>query len=135
MVAGLLPTVIDEMRTRYPRLTIHVTPLLTSPDVYELSASAPSISSLGEFSRTHEKDFDVEILFDDPQFIVAGARSRWVNRRKIALADLLDEPWVLPDPKPRSDRSSPRSFKPVGWTFRLPASPPGLARDRGKFRL
>lgn len=30
---------------------------------------------------------------------MAGARSRWVNRRKIALADLLDEPWVLPDPE------------------------------------
>jgi DNA-binding transcriptional LysR family regulator len=99
-VAGLLPTVIDQMRTRYPRFTIHVTQLLTSPAVYETLRQRTVDFILGRIlSRTHEKDLNVEILFDDPLFIVAGARSRWVNRRTITLADLLDEPWVLPDPE------------------------------------
>ena len=100
VVAGLLPTVIDEMRNRYPRFTVHVTPLLTSPDVYEALRQRAVDFIIGQIlSRTHEKDLDAEILFDDPRFIVAGAGSRWANRRKIALADLLDEPWLLPDPK------------------------------------
>ena len=99
-VAGLLLTVIDEMRDRYPRFTIHVTQLLTSPDVYEALRQRAVDFIIGQIlSRTHEKDLDVEILFDDPLFIVAGARSRWGNRRKIRLVDLLDEPWVLPDPE------------------------------------
>jgi DNA-binding transcriptional LysR family regulator len=99
-VAGLLPTVIAEMRDRYPRFTIHVTPLLTSPDVYETLRQRAVDFVIGQIlGRTHGKDLDVEILFNDPRFIVAGVGSRWVNRRKIALADLLDEPWLLPDPK------------------------------------
>jgi DNA-binding transcriptional LysR family regulator len=99
-VAGLLPTVIDDMRNRYPRFTIHVTQLLTSPDVYEILRQRAVDFIIGQMlSRTREKDLDVEILFDDRRFIVAGARSRWANRRKIALADLIDEPWLLPDPK------------------------------------
>ena len=27
---------------------------------------------------------------------MAGAQNKWVRRRKITLADLIDEPWVLP---------------------------------------
>jgi DNA-binding transcriptional LysR family regulator len=99
-VAALVPTVIDQMRNRYPRFTIHVTPLLTSPALYETLRQRAVDFIIGRIlSRTHEKDLNVEILFDDPLFIVAGARSRWVNRRKIRLVDLLDEPWVLPDPE------------------------------------
>jgi DNA-binding transcriptional LysR family regulator len=99
-VAGLLPSVIDKMRNRYPRFTIHVTQLFTSPDVYETLRRRAVDFIIGQLlSRPHEKDLDVEILFDDQRFIVAGARSRWANRRKIALADLVDEPWLLPDPK------------------------------------
>ena len=41
-------------------------------------------------------EVNIEILFDDPQFIVAGARSRWARRRNVTLADLASEPWILP---------------------------------------
>ena len=99
-VAGLLPTVIDRMRDRYPHFTIHVTQLLTSPAVYETLRHRSVDFIIGRIvNSVHEKDLVVETLFDEPLFIVAGARSRWANRRKITLADLLDEPWILPDPE------------------------------------
>jgi DNA-binding transcriptional LysR family regulator len=40
-------------------------------------------------------DVEVEILFDDQLVIVAGARNRWAHRRKIDLAELVEEPWIL----------------------------------------
>ena len=43
-----------------------------------------------------DDDLDIELLFDDPHFVVAGARSRWARRRKIALAKLVNEPWIFP---------------------------------------
>src|SRR5262249_31657547 len=38
-------------------------------------------------------------LFRDRLRVVAGAGSPWVSRRKISLADLVDEPWCLPPPE------------------------------------
>jgi DNA-binding transcriptional LysR family regulator len=45
-----------------------------------------------------DADLKTEILFNDLPVIAAGAQSRWVRRRKIALADLVEEPWILPPP-------------------------------------
>jgi hypothetical protein len=41
-------------------------------------------------------DLDTEILFDDTHCVAAGARSRWVRRRKVTLAELVNEPWIFP---------------------------------------
>jgi DNA-binding transcriptional LysR family regulator len=45
-----------------------------------------------------EDDLSMEFLFDDPVFVVAGLRNRWARRRKVDLAELVDEPWLLPPP-------------------------------------
>ena len=42
------------------------------------------------------KDLQAEILFDEPLFVVCGTQRAWADRRKIAMSDLIDEPWVLP---------------------------------------
>jgi DNA-binding transcriptional LysR family regulator len=36
-----------------------------------------------------------EPLFHQPLVVVAGPRNKWLRRRKITLADLADEPWIL----------------------------------------
>ena len=43
-------------------------------------------------------DMNVQILFDDDVVVAAGAQSQWGRRRKIDLADLVDEPWILTGP-------------------------------------
>ena len=45
-----------------------------------------------------EEGLSMEFLFDDPVFVVAGLRTRWARRKKIDLAELVDEPWLLPPP-------------------------------------
>jgi DNA-binding transcriptional LysR family regulator len=40
-------------------------------------------------------DLNVEVLFDEELVIVAGMQSPWARRRKIDLADLANEPWLL----------------------------------------
>jgi DNA-binding transcriptional LysR family regulator len=46
----------------------------------------------------NEPDLVVETLFDEPNLVVAGSESRWAKRRKLTLADLVAEPWVLAQP-------------------------------------
>jgi DNA-binding transcriptional LysR family regulator len=41
------------------------------------------------------EDLDAEVLFDDPFSVVVGRNSLWARRRRIALADLADAPWIL----------------------------------------
>jgi hypothetical protein len=43
-----------------------------------------------------EGDLDVEFLFDDPLVAVVGASSKWLRRRKVDAAELINEPWCLP---------------------------------------
>jgi DNA-binding transcriptional LysR family regulator len=40
-------------------------------------------------------EIDAEILFEDEMVIAAGLQSRWARRRKIDLAELVDEQWIL----------------------------------------
>ena len=42
------------------------------------------------------QEMDVEVLFDDRQVIMAGARSKWARRRRVALRDLMGERWFVP---------------------------------------
>jgi DNA-binding transcriptional LysR family regulator len=52
---------------------------------------------LGEIpNRPTEEDLDAEVLYEDQLFIVSGEQNPWVGRRKIELAELRDEPWLLP---------------------------------------
>jgi hypothetical protein len=43
-------------------------------------------------------DYNVEFLFDDRLVVAAGMGTRWARRRKIDLAELIDEPWTLTAP-------------------------------------
>ena len=44
------------------------------------------------------KEFDVEILCHDRICLAAGSASTWARRRKIDLAELVEEPWIVPSP-------------------------------------
>jgi len=35
-------------------------------------------------------------LFEEPFVAVAGSNSKWARRRKVELAELISEPWILP---------------------------------------
>src|SRR5262249_18785036 len=43
-----------------------------------------------------DERLDFELLFNDSYVVATGTQSPWVRRRKLTLADLVDEPWVLP---------------------------------------
>ncbi|WP_298364827.1 LysR family transcriptional regulator [uncultured Bradyrhizobium sp.] len=43
-----------------------------------------------------EDDLAVELLLQEPFVAVAGVNSPWARRRRVELADLMEESWVLP---------------------------------------
>jgi DNA-binding transcriptional LysR family regulator len=96
----LLP-VIRRYSELYPRVILHVdeVPSLTS------QSSALRDRRLDLFlTRTArplgvEEDLKVEPLFNDELVVAADMHSKWVRRRrKIGLAELVNEPWLLAPP-------------------------------------
>ncbi len=96
LAAGLLPAVIDRLSRRHPRIVVRMVQANAETlDFRELRERRVDLA-LARVSRSFaQDDLDVEILFDDPHRVVAGARSAWARRRRIALADLVNEPWIF----------------------------------------
>jgi DNA-binding transcriptional LysR family regulator len=43
-------------------------------------------------------ELNIEILFEDEMVVAAGMQTRWARRRKIDLAELVDERWIITGP-------------------------------------
>jgi DNA-binding transcriptional LysR family regulator len=103
IAAAILPPVIAQLFRRHPGV-VPIVGEIASPsvDFSELRARkvdllvARIVSPLVRGQTTD--DVNVEVLFDDDMVVAAGAHSRWARRRKVDLAELADEPWILADP-------------------------------------
>jgi len=61
-----------------------------------------------------EEDVNLDVLYDEPLVVVAGVKNPWVRRRKIGLADLLNEPWTWPPPGSSYDALVVEAFRANG---------------------
>src|SRR5262249_37629001 len=64
-----------------------------------------------------EEQMHVEVLYDEPHIVVAGARNPWARRRRIELADLVNEPWTLPSPDSLFGSVVVEAFRASGLDF------------------
>jgi DNA-binding transcriptional LysR family regulator len=98
LAASFTSAVIDRLSRRYPRLTFHLTTGFSEALVHDLRERNVDILIARRFGSIDDERLSFEFLFDDVCVVVAGAHSPWARRRKIALAELINEPWVLPPP-------------------------------------
>jgi len=97
--AGIVAAVIDQISRRFPGISFHViTADLNTLVDRELGKRNIDLALSGGASQISHPDIETEVLFLDRHVIVAGRRNKWTRRRKIALKDLIDEPWILPPP-------------------------------------
>ncbi len=115
MLWGLLPTVITRLTQQYPRLTFHV--IQSDPVTlrfHELPNRRIELAIGRIVGPIPGEDVEVEVLYDEGAHIVAGAQSKWVRRRKIDLAELVDELWTLPTPESYARSLLTDAFKARG---------------------
>jgi DNA-binding transcriptional LysR family regulator len=93
----LLPTAIDKLSRRYPQIVVRVfQPNTMTLEHRELQDRSVDLV-VTRVPRSFASDiFDMEALFDDPHFVVAGKGSRWAEASNIILAELENEPWTIP---------------------------------------
>ncbi len=109
-IASMLTPILDPFFRRHPRVVIHMDPS---------DSLAPQLPALRDrrcdlilrhlqtplLDNLPVDDLNIEILFHDFLVVVVGSRSPWARRRKVDLADLVDEPWILSEPH--------------GWNYRI----------------
>ena len=93
---GIVATTIERLSRHYPRIAFHVSigdAVAQHRELEERRVDVAICRTLREPTADH---LHAEKLFDDAYVVAAGTRNRWVQRRKVALRELLDEPWMLP---------------------------------------
>jgi DNA-binding transcriptional LysR family regulator len=93
---GFVSNVVDQLSRRYSRLTFQVVATDTTAAYRALTERQVDLLVVHVIEPIATQDMDVETLFHDPHVVVAGAQNAWTRRRRIALGELMNEPWVLP---------------------------------------
>jgi DNA-binding transcriptional LysR family regulator len=115
IASGLVSAVIDSLSQKYPRAEFHVVPGdAASLQSRELRQHNIELAIVPTNGLTIEHDVSVEVVLDDFHVIMAGTESKWVRRRKIKLADLLNETWILPPPNSTSGAYVAETFRHAG---------------------
>jgi DNA-binding transcriptional LysR family regulator len=96
--AAIVAPVIDRLSRQYPRMTFYVVAGVPGPLRQEVAARNVDFA-ISRFARPASEEYSEEILFHDALVVATGPNNPLTRRRrKIELADLLNEPWVLDSP-------------------------------------
>ena len=96
--ATVVPQMIERFSEKYPLAALHVDNVPTFSDALPVLRSRQYdlvFARLYQPLTSVADDLNVERLFDDPVVVVAGKNSPWARRRRVDLADLVDEPWIM----------------------------------------
>lgn len=129
VATSFIPTVITRLSRRFPRITVHLAAGEASMSQLALVERKVDLAILRLHASTLRQHVHSEILYHDRYAVVAGARSAWARRRRVGLADIVNEPWVLPPPESLVGSVFVEAFEANGLdypratvsTFTLPA--------------
>jgi DNA-binding transcriptional LysR family regulator len=100
--AAVLPRIIHQFLGQYPGVVLDVDHTALSKSASRLRERSLdlALTQTGRMLADDNffEDFNVEYLFDDQLVVAVGTQSRWARRRKIDLAELINERWILTAP-------------------------------------
>jgi len=96
----LVTAVVTTLISKHPRLIFHLRQANTiALDFQDLRDRKVDLMVGRVASPFREDDLNAETILQHSAVVVAGAQSPWVRRRRLKLADLVDEKWVLLPPE------------------------------------
>jgi DNA-binding transcriptional LysR family regulator len=95
LAASFTSAVVDQLSRAYPRMVFHLLTGFGARLSRELSERNVDLLIARRFPPIEDERLEFEFLFDETYVVVAGAQNPCARRRRIALADLVSEPWVL----------------------------------------
>jgi DNA-binding transcriptional LysR family regulator len=117
LAASFVAGVIDRLSRRYPRLVFHPTVADTEILRRDLAERNVDLVIGRRFGALAGEELTFESLYDNPYVVMAGVKSPWVRRKKVRLAELMEEPWVLPPPESAVGAFLGEAFRAKGLSF------------------
>jgi DNA-binding transcriptional LysR family regulator len=116
--AAILQPIIEQFTEQYPRVVLDVDTVNTMSFPQKLrERELDLVLARGGWPLEEPRlvsDFKVETLFNDELVIAVGRRSPWADRRKVDIAELRDERWVLTTSDTWNYRIVAKAFRQAG---------------------
>jgi DNA-binding transcriptional LysR family regulator len=116
LAGSFVSAVIQRLCRQYPRIVFHLVTAHANALPRELIERNVDLLVAARWGPVDER-FAFEALFEDRLVIAAGARNPWARRRRIALSELADEPWVMPPPRSIIASLALESFRAAGLDY------------------
>src|SRR5262249_28251423 len=117
LAAGFVSTVVDLVLRTHPRITCHLAIEEAETLLQALGERKLDFLITRKWTPIPDERLDFEVLFEDSFVVVAGAKSPWMRQRRIRLAELVDEPWVLPPPDTAFGSVTLDAFRSCGLRY------------------
>jgi DNA-binding transcriptional LysR family regulator len=98
IASGFAAAVIDRLSRQHPRIDFFMVAGEGPTMQRDLEERKLDLLIARIFVPIAEDRMHAEILYEEPHVVVAGARNPLTRRRRLRLADLMDEPWTMPPP-------------------------------------
>jgi DNA-binding transcriptional LysR family regulator len=95
---GFGAVLVEELSRRHPGIVFHYLAAESALTYRALEEREVDLVIARIFHPIAEEHMHAEVLYDEQDVVAAGAQNPWVRRRKVALADLMNEAWTLPPP-------------------------------------
>ena len=95
---GFLPAVIQRLAKRHPKIIVHAADVNPAENVHYLKERKLDLIIGRSALANRDDDLHWETLFEESFTVVTGEKNPWARRRKVALANLMDEGWLYGEP-------------------------------------
>jgi DNA-binding transcriptional LysR family regulator len=111
---SFITAVIHRLSRRYPSIVFHVVPAGADILHRELNARSLDLVITRSGGPFKEEQFGFETLYDDALVVLAGLKNPLARRRRIELAELVNEPWALPTLESAVTQAAIKAFRTSG---------------------
>lgn len=119
-MSAIASAVYNRLVPQYPRMRFELSVASTEILLRQLRQRDIdlAISRLADWVAAD--DLIVETLFHDELAVICSRQNKWASRRDVSLADLVDEPWVLPPSKGFLTHVIRKAFEDSGFEMPRP---------------
>jgi DNA-binding transcriptional LysR family regulator len=117
LASGFVAAVVKQLSERHPGLMFRVLASESGSIYQALEDREVDLIVARIFAPVGQDHLRADVLYDEPYAVVAAAQSPWSRRRTIQLADLSDEPWVLPEPDSLTGQVTQEAFRHAGLSL------------------